>query len=229
MTINFLLKTKEINREKLKSKNVENKYHIKMEFYILELSVEQGGARKHDIYVLPTLKEVYRTLQNDLVRDTDLAIWYGEEIFLHRCKFVNSKKAKIIQTLDLHERLTFYVGEFPPIKFKNKTVVGYIKSNCFDKSYKSIDDQEPIDFTSNDLQEVYRYLHYDLHARFRIMKEMGINGSNIESYPPNVGVQIDLSQLPRIEEPMRYPKVKTFKIKLGDDTKTLSFGYNSLE
>jgi len=105
-------------------------------FYILELSVEAGRSKKDIMYVLATLEQVYNELQKDLVRDAGLAIWYGEEILLHRCQLNKTNNiAVIIETIDLHERITYYVGDFAPIKFdENNDVIGYHKSSLMAKS-----------------------------------------------------------------------------------------------
>lgn len=197
------------------------------EFYILELSVKPGGARKHHLHVLPTLASIYRTLQEDLVKDVELAIWYGQEILLHRCRLDNYK-GHVIETIDLHDKITFYIGNFEPIRFdKTNKIIGYHKSQLFDTNYKHTDDPSPIDFTSKDIQEVYRYLNYDIYEVFRIMKQRNINGSNMERYPPNVGVQIDLSSIPRIEEPLRYLR-ENIHIPINNYTYELSKGFNDL-
>jgi len=165
----------------------------KEEYYVLELSVDPGGARKNDFYLLSTLQAVWNVLQEELTRNAGLAVWYGEDILLYRC--VNNKSTEVI---DLHPFITFYIGDFPPIKFgKNNKVKGYTKDN----SDSDNSDSDPIDFTLKDIDEVYRYLNYDIHRIFRIMKERNLGGTNMERYPPNVGVQIDLSSIPRIEEP----------------------------
>lgn len=196
-----------------------------MEFYILEISVEPGGARKNDVHLLFSLVQVHKVLREDLINDAHLAIWYSENLLLHRCK-KEDEIAKIIDTIDLHERITFYIGNFEPIRFdKENNIIGYIRSEIFDDSHKSIDDPSPIDFTSKDIEEVYRYLNYDVHEIFRIMKSKGINGSNIERYPPNVGVQIDLSGIPRIETE-RQSKIHDIKVKFGEEIIKLSFGLN---
>jgi hypothetical protein len=200
-------------------------------FYILELSVEPGGARKDIMYVLATLEQVYNELQKDLVRDAGLAIWYGEEILLHRCQLNKTNNiAVIIETIDLHERITYYVGDFAPIKFdENNDVIGYHKSSLYGEESKSFDDSSPIDFTSKDIQEVYRYLYYDVNEIFRIIRSRGENGSNMERYPPNIGVQIDLSKIPRIEEPIRYFQRKITLVTLDKGVTTekeLDFGPN---
>jgi len=201
-------------------------------FYILELSVEPGGARKDIMYVLATLEQVYNELQKDLVRDAGLAIWYGEEILLHRCQLNKTNNiAVIIETIDLHERITFYVGDFAPIKFdEDGNIIGYHKSSTiFDDTHVPFNDPSPIDFTSKDIQEVYRYLNYDVQEIFRIIRARGENGSNMERYPPNVGVQIDLSKIPRIEEPMRYFRRKITLVTLDKGVTTekeLDFGPN---
>jgi hypothetical protein len=197
------------------------------DFYILELSVEPGGARKDVMHVLETLERVFNVLQKDLVHDAGLAIWYGEEILLHRCKLEKPfNSITIIETIDLHDKITFYVGDFSPIKFnKENEIVGYHKSELFDENYKDLNDPSPIDFTSKDIQEVYRYLYYDINQIFRIMRERGESGSNMERYPPNVGVQIDLSKITRIENPIRYFQGK-LTLKKNDDIIKLKFGEN---
>ena len=183
------------------------------EFYALELSVEPGGARKHVMHILAKLEHVYDELQKDLIRDAGLAIGYGEEILLHRCQLNNSSGvAIVIETIDLHTRITFHVGDFAPIKFDaDQKVIGYHKSEF----YAPISEESPIDFTSKDIQEVYRYLNYDINEIFRMIRASGQNGSNMERYPPNVGVQIDLTRIPRIENPIR--RWRHHKIRFEQD------------
>ena len=187
------------------------------EFYILELSVKPGGARKNDVYLLWTLTEVFDVLQKELINNADLAIWYGEEILLHRYR-----NNKIAETTDLHPLITFYVGDFPPIKFgpKNK-VIGYKPDDTFTKY-----DRGPIDFTKKNIGEVHRYLYYDTREIFRIMAEKGVSGSSIEHLPPNVGVQVDLTKMPRIDEPVSQYDAKPRTITLDGEKVTLQYGLN---
>lgn len=201
------------------------------EFYLLEISVAPGGARKHDIHVATKLEHVHSILQTDLIKDAALAIWYGEEIWLHRCRFINESNsyAQVVETVNLHPRITFYVGDFAPMKFdQDNKIIGYYKSASFSEETKCIDNPDPIDFSSKNIQEVYRYLYYDTYEKFRIMRARAIRGSNMEAYPPNVGVQIKLDDLPRIEEPLRRIKSE-FNIKIGQQLRTLNYGLNSFE
>ncbi len=203
------------------------------DFYVLEISVEPGGARKHNIYLMPTLVDVYNILQKDLVKDAGLVIWYGETILLHRCcyseKDIDKTKAIVIETIDLHNRITLYVGNFSPIKFNpDGTIIGYFTSELGNDNYISLLDESPIDFTSKNVNEVYRYLMYDMHEIFRIMKEQNINGTDMERYPPNVGVQIDLSSIPRINKPLKWIK-KNYEVNINGNIHNLSHGCNSFE
>lgn len=229
----YTVKNSDNTKKKLPSKKVEReestqpKKNLEKEYYVLQLSVSPGGARKFDLYLLDTLKAVFEVLQKDLVKDAVLAIWYGEEILLYRCR-----GDKSIEVIDLHQYITFYVGDFPPIKFdKNNKVIGYtFKDDIFNEEVKSNDDDSPIDFTLKDINEVHRYLNYDMYEIFRIMNKRGVNGSNMERYPPNVGVQIDLSSIPRIEEPIRFiSELKEIEVDLDGETYTLNYGVNELE
>ena len=194
------------------------------EYYVLELSVAPGGSRKHDLYLLRSLTEVHRILQRDLIDDAGLAIWYGERILLHRC--VNEN---VVETIDLHPFITFHVGQFAPIRFSSEDdIMGYHQSKLFDAEYKDYTDPSPIDFTSTDINEVYRYLHYDTMERFRIMRQRGQIGSDMESYPPNVGVQIDLPSIQRIENPIQYFRAET-TVTIRDEEYELIPGENHLD
>lgn len=200
-------------------------------FYILQISVEPGGARKHDIHVLSRLIDVHQILQEDLVKDAGLAIWYGEDIFLHRCKCSISQGQRtyeVIETINLHPKITYHVGDFAPMKFnEDDEIIGYHKSDIFGPKY-NFNDPDPIDFQSKDINEVYRYLYYDTLNIFRIIAERGDSGSNMEQYPPTIGVQIDLHGIPRIENPLRrfhFP----IEITLNEDTLKLKDLFTSLE
>ena len=58
--------------------------------------------------------------------------------------------------------------------------------DIFNEEVKSNDDDSPIDFTLKDINEVHRYLNYDIYEIFRIMRKRDVNGSNMERYPPNL-------------------------------------------
>ena len=191
-------KSKINTRRKTKKNNDDEESEKKhIEFYILELSVKPGGSRKHVMHVHTSLTTIYRVLQQDLIEDASLAIWYGEEIILHRCL-----NYKVIESIDLHPYITYYVGEFPPIKFDDDNdVIGFKKSSVLGHDPMRAD---PIDFDKLKLDEVYRYLLYDTYEIFRIMEKEGIVSSNMDRYPPNVGVQIDLSNIPRIKDVSHY-------------------------
>lgn len=190
-------------------------------FYILEIYAEPP-ADKHVFYVASDLTEVHGHLQKDLTRDPDLAICYGEQIELHKCKLLNKSRGEaiVISSFDLHPTLTFFVGDFQPIRFdEEQKVIGF--TNFLEQSPS---DADPIDFSSTNLQEVHRYLMYDVYEIFRIMREQGVQGSNMERYPPRVGVQIDLSFLPRAENPVRH--LNSIVVTLKGEKLELNHGIN---
>jgi hypothetical protein len=163
---------------------------------------------------------VWSVLQKDLSSPTGagLAIWYGEEIILYRCR-----GHRVIETIDLHPFITFYIGDFPPIKFNRlNKIIGYINEKSWGPDNSS---KEPIDFTKTNINEVYRYLNYDIYEIFRIIRKRGINSTNMERYPPNIGVQINLSSyIPRIEEPIRH--LSETQVKINGTKYVLKPGYN---
>ena len=189
------------------------------------------------LYLLSSLEEVYYQLQKDLIRNAGLAIWYGEEVLLHQCYITGEERTdehgyrlqggNVIETYNLLPSITFYVGDFPPIKFNSKNqVIGYDTKKNFTDSGNQYD---PIDFSVLNTNEVNRYLNHDLYLRFHIMHEKGLTGSNMDSYPPNVGVQIDLTSVTRNEGRFSFRKLTRVEIDLGGDTYILKPGFNSLD
>jgi len=202
-------------KKKTKKEKKENN-----EYYVLELSVDPGGASKNDLYLLYSLVDVWTTLQTELTKHAGLAIWYGEDILLYRC--LNSR---VIEKIDLHPFITFYIGDFPPIKFdKENKVIGYKKKVFYSPTKKLINDEVAIDFNLKTIDEVYRYLNYDIYEIFRIMRKKGVHGANMDSQPPNIAVQIDLSSIPRIENINN--KLTEVKVKIGSERYKLNLGLN---
>lgn len=83
-------------------------------FYLLELWVGPGGARKADYYLFNTREEIKQALVDDLSQQRlgpYLVLWYGEIINL----FAYSE-GKIVWKKDLHPYITFYLPGYPPLQ-----------------------------------------------------------------------------------------------------------------
>ncbi|GCE15399.1 hypothetical protein [Tengunoibacter tsumagoiensis] len=83
-------------------------------FYLLELWVGPGGARKADYYLFNTREEIKQALADDLSQQRlgpYLVLWYGEIINL----FVYSE-GKSVWKKDLHPYITFHLPGYPPLQ-----------------------------------------------------------------------------------------------------------------
>ncbi len=83
-------------------------------FYVLELSVAPGGARKHDEYLYNNLEDIERALRKDLTdsSQTELALTHGETIKL---RVYNHNR--LTRAIDLLPYLTIQVPGFPLLGF----------------------------------------------------------------------------------------------------------------
>lgn len=126
--------------------------------YLLELSVLPGGARKCDYYVADNVQTVVDFLRADLTQESYLAICYGETIMLHICKYVGNEHYDIAFSFDLHSCLTFNIADFPPIRFDSDNCIEDEES-CSEDKY--LDNEDPIDFSKINTEEIGRYLWSD--------------------------------------------------------------------
>jgi hypothetical protein len=84
--------------------------------YLLELSVEPGGARRWDVFAYNSPEHIRRCLEQEFLgTDADatelaayLAVWYGETI-----KISIVDDGRVVRTLDLHPFIRVRIGDGP--------------------------------------------------------------------------------------------------------------------
>lgn len=201
----------------------------KSEIYILNLYVNPGGARLNLYCYITEFDKLISAIINNL-KNPYLPVWYGLDAYLYIGKLtgvningipIYSKRKKY----DILKYIKYQIGDFSPILFKksNSLPIGYYKSNIFDENYIDFQSSDPINFNSTDVNEVSRYLHYNINEMFRT------GSSKCGSEPPKV--QIDLidkfyQDVPKIFQSKKYDKI-IFEVS-GDEIE-LQYGTNNFD
>jgi len=177
--------------------------------YILHLWVEPGGADKSNYYYVNTLQEVVDILYHEL-KDPYLPVWYGMTITLYICKKIKSKSPKYIPYInfDLMPYVKYQIGEFAPIEFKesDSLPIGFIKDSDIE-----MDEPGPFNFKVKEVNEVARYLKYNLYERVRIMQNQGIKWPEKDPIKTHVIVTISnniFTDIPNYKSSRKYDKIE---------------------
>lgn len=94
------------------------KRNPKASFYALEVSVEPGGAREHLLFALNSLSAIREELDNCLIGEVYLTLWYGRTITL-----TTFQNGEVVDVLDLLPCITYHIDGYPPIGFVAKDVL----------------------------------------------------------------------------------------------------------
>jgi hypothetical protein len=189
--------------------------------YVLELSVEPGGARKHVMYVCNSLEEVVAYLKEDLESDAYLSIWYGQTVRLHTCSVLTRYErdgydfyaSSLFKPTNLLQHVTYHVGQFKPITFDSEG-----KPQGMIEDEDGVDEDAPVDFTKQDPDEISKYLWNDPE--------------------PDVRVDINLAKFPKIRDDFQFKleENKWAKVifrsndqSVKDRTYDVKYGMNTFE
>ena len=78
--------------------------------YVLEISVNPGGCRKGDFYLINTKIEIENIIRNDFINDqmsVYLSCWYGSKINVY--VLINEKVSSVI---NMNDHITLHVNNF---------------------------------------------------------------------------------------------------------------------
>lgn len=110
-------------------------------FYLLELSVVPGGARKGDYYAFNTLDEIKNALMEDFHAHSSelyILLWYGETVKLY--VYENSE---IIKIIDILPKITVKIPDYPEMTFSEE---GKLIGFDFDKDNKEKSEEETLSY-----------------------------------------------------------------------------------
>ncbi|GCE07576.1 hypothetical protein KDAU_49050 [Dictyobacter aurantiacus] len=181
-------------------------------FYLLELWVDPGGARKADYYLFSGVEEIKQALADDLSQQRlgpYLVLWYGEVINL----FVYSE-GKMVWKKDLHPYITFHLPGYPPLQ---GTADGYIL------------DVSNVDLLPSDQTRQNSQRQISRDELIDILWPTEPASSGQESA---VRVEIDWAaiDIPALEGPRLQPgEVVTCRQSYTNEEEHFEYGYNSLE
>ena len=96
----------------------------KRSYFLIELSIDPGGARKDLVHVVASAAEVRAIVEADLIEDAYLAVGYGETVLLK--EFVSGK---LQRTIDLHPHIRL---SFPDCELTFAGTGGHAKVVGFD-------------------------------------------------------------------------------------------------
>ncbi len=109
-------------------------------YYILEIEVSPGGARKDDYYVLNNLEDIKKALEKDFSEQGEIYLltWYGEDVNLMICK-----DNAVMKTINLLPFIKVRLDGYPEISFNND---GKLIGFNFEKDDKENEEEDRLSY-----------------------------------------------------------------------------------